>query len=151
MTVLVSVSATPNQTLLFRTGPNTKYVEMYTMPQSTPITALEYEEGNGVTWVLVEFFKDGQRVRGYTGLKRMSVQGSVPWANWDAMGTGYARGGGTVYAAPSSDAAYRATLADYAPITVLDFYDNYAYVEYTDPATGMPSRGYIKSGTVASD
>lgn len=144
------VSATLNQSMALRTGPNTKYVEMYTLPQSTQITAFEYEEGNGVTWVLVEFFYQGQRVRGYTGLKRMSVHGNIPWATHPDWGTGYARGGGPVYAAPSSDAAYRATLPDYWPITVLKFEGNYCYVEYNDPATGQLSRGYY-TGYVSSD
>jgi len=51
------------------------------MPSSTELTAIEYEEGNGVTWVLVEFMRDGQLDRAYTGLKRMTVHGDILWAD----------------------------------------------------------------------
>ena len=136
------VSATPNQKLSLRTGPNTKYVELYTLPQSTPITAYEYEEGNGVTWVLVEFFYQGQRVRGYTGLKRMSVHGSIPWADGGTGCSVYQ--GGTVYAAPSYDAAYRGKVNSGERVTLLGYENGYAYIEFYDGANGALSRGYIE-------
>ena len=136
------VSATPNQSLAFRTGPNTKYVELYTLPQSTRITAYEYENGNGVTWVLVEFTYEGQTVRGYTGLKRMSVNGSIPWADhiYASAWPGYTA---TVYAAPSFSAAYRGTVYPEDRVTLLDYDGDFAYIEFYDYANGAPSRGYV--------
>ena len=67
--------AIPNQRLAFRTGPSTDYVEVFTLPQSTDINAVEYESGSGVTWVLVEFTYNGEDYSAYTGLKRLTVNG----------------------------------------------------------------------------
>lgn len=136
------VSATLNQKMALRTGPNTKYVELYTVPQSTQITAYEYEEGNGVTWVLVEFFYQGQRVRGYTGLKRMTVHGSIPWADAGVSCSVYS--GGSVYAAPSYDAAYRGKVNTGERVTLLGYDNGYAFIEFYDGANGALSRGYIE-------
>jgi len=143
------VPATLNQKMALRTGPNTKYVELYTVPQSTQITAYEYEEGNGVTWVLVEFFYQGQRVRGYTGLKRMSVHGNIPWATpgepWVVFD------GGTVYAAPSYDAAYRGKVNSGERVTLLGYENGYAFIEFYDGANGAPSRGYVEDWRVQTN
>lgn len=139
-----SVPATPNQNLAFRTGPNTKYVELYTLPKSTSIRAIEYEEGNGVTWVLVEFFNQGQRVRGYTGLKRMSVHGEIPWGS-GPIGTGINIDGCQVYGAPSADAVVRTYMDQYTGVVILGFEGGYAYVEFTDCFTGELTRGYVYS------
>ena len=143
-----SVSATPNQKLAFRTGPNTKYAELYSLPQSTAIRAIEYEEGNGVTWVLVEYTYKGSRCRAYTGLKRMTVHGTIPWA--DHIGTdAYLTAGADVYAAPSYDAAYRSYVARGTRVTLLRYEGGYAFIEFSDG--GTPSRGYVDSGYIGTD
>ena len=111
-----SVPATPNQKLAFRTGPNTKYVELYSLPQSTSIRAIEYEEGNGVTWVLVEFEYAGSRVRAYTGLKRMSLSGYVPYAQHDSLNRRLQMTA-DVYAAPDMNATVRARLSEGSTVT----------------------------------
>ena len=134
------VLAIPNQKLALRTGPNTVYTELYMLPQSTSIIAYEYEEGNGVTWVLIEYTYQGQRCRGYTGLKRMSVQGSIPWAN-HYYSSFYVDSYTTVYAAPYADAGYRGQLSSGTYVTLLDYEGDYAYIEYYD--AGTPARGYI--------
>jgi len=140
---LAAAPATPNQKLALRTGPNTKYVELFTLPQSTEITAIEYEEGNGVTWVLVEFDYKGQRMRGYTGLKRMTVHGDIPWADhaWSSVETIAAA---DVYAAPAYDAALRGDIGYMEWVQLLRFDGDFVYIEYTDGATGDPSRGWIE-------
>ena len=135
-------AATPNQKLALRTGPNTAYTELYMLPQSTDITAYEYEEGNGVTWVLIEYFYQGHRCRGYTGLKRMSVHGDIPWANHYNT-TVYTRYAATVYAAPAEDAGYRGRLAAGEAVTLLDYENGCAYVEYYDGGAGAWARGYV--------
>ena len=140
LSAAASVPATPNQRLAFRTGPNTAYVELYTLPESTEIRAIEYEEGNGVTWVFVEFTYNRQLCRAYTGLKRMTVHGNIPWANHiDA--TCWVGEGGTVYAAPSDRAAYRGYVSSGECITLLDYEGDYAYIEFYDG--GTISRGYV--------
>lgn len=141
-----AVSATPNQELAFRTGPNTAFVWLYHKPQSTPITAYEYESGNDVTWVLVEFQHEGFWVRGYTGLKRMSVNGNIPWANhrWIQFMPTYTT---TVWSAPRTPAMSRGTLTTSDTVSLLEFVENgYAFVEFM--TGGERNRGYIDMNAV---
>ena len=139
---LAGVSATPNQKLFFRTGPNTKYYAIGNMPQSTALTAIEYESGNGVTWVLVEYTRDGRRERAYTGLKRMSVNGEIPWADHLEIGT-YATASCSVYGGPGIDYTMRAGLQSGDSVTLLRIDDGFMYIEFTDHTTGEPSRGWV--------
>lgn len=139
---LAAAPATLNQKMALRTGPSTAYAEMFTLPQSTEITAIEFEEGNGVTWVLVEFEYKGQRMRGYTGLKRMTVHGEIPWADHFWMSE-QCIAGGEIYAAPSPYAAVRGELTYMEDVMLLGFDGDYVYIEYTDSSTGMPSRGWV--------
>lgn len=135
-----AVSAIPNQKLSFRTGPGTKYVEWYTVPQSTEIIAFEYESSS-VTWVLVELMYNGERVRAYTGLKRMTVNGDIPWADhlYQPIQTICAA---DVYAAPTADAAYRDSLDYMQTVSLLRWDGSYAFVEYTTPS-GALNRGWV--------
>ena len=139
---LYGVSATPTQDLALRTGPNTAYVWFDMMPRSTPIVAYEYEEGNSVTWVLVEFTYDGLRCRGYTGLKRMWVNGNIPWADhlyrYETL-----RQGCVVLAAPGEDACYRGWLEAGSGVTLLEYDGDYAFVEFYDASQQASSRGYV--------
>lgn len=137
-----SVRAVPNQSLGLRTGPNTRYAWLSTMPESTDIAAYEYEEGNDVTWVLVEYTYRGEVYRGYTGLKRMTVLGSVPWASHLYIGA-WANRDCSVLAAPTSRGAWRADLAESDYVTVLDYENGYAYVEFYDRLEEADSRGYV--------
>ncbi|MGI6688173.1 MAG: hypothetical protein ACOX6Y_07455 [Christensenellales bacterium] len=75
-----SYSYTPaslNQRMATRSGPGTQYTEeLGTLPQSTQITLIEYVT-TGVPWGLVEFYKNGMKVRAYTGMKRINAYGPV--------------------------------------------------------------------------
>ena len=144
---VAEVPATPNQKLSFRTGPNTKYLEMFTVSQNTEITAIEYEEGNDVTWVLVEFMHKGQRMQGYTGLKRMTVHGEIPWAS-HLYETAEAICQADIWAAPARDAAVRGLMEAGDEVSVLRFEDGYAFIEYMDEASGEPSRGWVEDWTL---
>ena len=135
------VSVWPNQKLALRTGPNTKYVWLYHLPQSTQVTAVELEEGNGVTWVLLEYRYNGEVVRGYTGLKRVDG-GNIPWANHIGSTETIARAG-SVLAAPAHNAAYRGKVDKYESVTLLDYENGYAFIEFYDAQNGAYSRGYI--------
>ncbi|MBQ6595165.1 MAG: hypothetical protein IJH78_05835 [Clostridia bacterium] len=145
---LASAYAVPNQRLALRTGPNTAYVWLYTLPETTAITAYEYEQGNGVTWVLVEFTYKNQVCRGYTGLKRMTVNGNIPWASHldQASWTGE---NCTVLAAPSSRAGYRGQLAQGSQVTILGYENGYAFIEFYDTSAGANSRGYLETRYLA--
>ena len=141
-------SATPNQKLAFRTGPNTSYPDLFTLPQSTEIIAYEYEEGNGVTWVLVEFEFEGRPCRGYTGLKRMQVHGDIPWANhlYEPAWVNYDC---NVLSAPAHNAGYRGYIDAGEQVTVLCYESGYAHIEFYDNAARMYSRGYVPINAVS--
>lgn len=151
--IYYGVPAYPNQELHLRTGPNTAYSEIGIMPQSTDLTALQYEEGNGVMWVLVEYWGDYGWVRGYTGLKRMDVDGRIPEANFDRA-DGITWDACMVYSAPYADAELRTVLDMYTDITMLNnrdgylYVDGYTYIEYVDPFTGELSRGYADNSCI---
>lgn len=136
------VRATPTDKLSFRTGPNTRYVELFTLPQSTEITAIEQAEGNGVTWVLVEFYYDGSYQRAYTGLKRMTLHGDVPWES-DYHSNAIVYGPCTVSAAPRSNSARRGRIGEVELVTLLGSENGYDYVEFYDAENGALSRGWI--------
>ena len=138
----LAVTATPNQRLFFRTGPTTSYVGIGHMPQSTALTAIEYEQGSGVTWVLCEYTRDGYLERAYTGLKRMTVNGSIPWADHLNISTTISSAA-SVYGGPGTYYIYRASLYSGAYVTLLRYDGDYAYIEFIDPPTGEPSRGWV--------
>jgi len=69
--------ATLNQNMATRTGPNTKYTEPGSFPQSTAITVFYQTSGNGVMWGMVEFKRNGEWYRLYTGMKRIDAS-NVP-------------------------------------------------------------------------
>ena len=140
---LAAAVAIPNQKLALRTGPNTRYAWLDTRPKSTDIIAYEYEEGNDVTWVLVQYELKGKLYRGYTGLKRMSVRGDIPWANHFYYGT-TANCDCTVLAAPSPKGAYRASLLEGDWVSVLEYEDDYAFIEFYDRDERRDSRGYVE-------
>lgn len=166
-----SATATPIQRLSFRSGPNTRYSELFTLPQSTVITPLAYEEGNGVTWVLCEFVFEGKVWRGYTGLKRMKVNGKLPWAT-NLYGSGCILNDVAVYTAPNVNAKECGVLREgdfvaylqlsypcdqpdcetcmfYAEYDYLQCPVGYAFVEYLDLNTQQPARGWISLNALA--
>ena len=132
--------AWPNQKLHFRTGPNTAYTDLYVLPQSTQVYAIEYEEGNDVTWVLCEFESQGRRVRGYTGLKRFTLDRSLSWASHYNLERRVVNDG-EVYAAPDDTSQVRARVRAGDRVTFLDFEGDYCFIEYR--RSGERERGYV--------
>ncbi len=105
------VSATLNQKLSARSGPSTKYTEEGTYPENTSIKLVEKVFDGNIYWGMVEFYKNGEKYRVYTGMKRIDTKGSVHDATqrdyrgatlaWDSTayygpGYDYARRKGTV-------------------------------------------------------
>jgi hypothetical protein len=70
-------SATLNQEMATRSGPNTKYTYPGAFPKSTAITVYYQTSGNGVMWGMVEFKRNGEWYRLYTGMKRIDAS-NVP-------------------------------------------------------------------------
>ena len=132
--------AVPNQQLHFRTGPNTAFTDLYVLPKSTPIVAIELEEGNDVTWVLCDFEYKGSRVRGYTGLKRMEISGGISWANHARLERRLVRDA-EVFASPDLSSTVRAQLSSGATVTFLEFEGSYCFIEYRRGS--QRERGYV--------
>ncbi len=91
-----------NQRMATRSGPGTQYTEdLGTLPQSTPITVVEYVTTRGTPWGMVEFYKNNMKYRAYTGMKRIDAYGPValgtldyyemilPWSAVARYGPGY--------------------------------------------------------------
>ena len=139
---LEGVTAIPTKRLALRGCPDNDTVWLGHEPQTTEITAYEYEEGNGVTWVLVEYWKEGQCYRGYTGLKRMTVCGDIPWADHlnESVQANYKT---TILAAPNPKGAYRGQLKRGENVTLLEYDGDYAFIEFYDSSDGRYNRGYV--------
>lgn len=132
--------AWPNQKLHFRTGPNTAFTDLYTLPKSTQVYAIELEEGNDVTWVLCEFEYQGRRVRGYTGLKRFTLERSIPWASHAWLERRVVNDS-DIYAAPDDTSAVRSSVRAGDTLTFLSFEGDFCLVEYR--RKGQRERGYV--------
>lgn len=75
--------ASLNQRMSTRSGPGTQYTEeLGTLPQDTQIMLVE-SVTTGVPWGLVEFYRNGVKVRAYTGMKRINAYGPVAQGTLD--------------------------------------------------------------------
>lgn len=138
--------AFPNQQLSFRTGPNTRYTELFTLPQSTYIRPIEAEEGNGVTWILCEFDYKGKTYYGYTGLKRMEIVGDLYYADHAYINC-LVRQATSVYSAPYSGAIVGKVRA-LEMVNLLKVEGSSVYIEFYDGTNKAPSRGWIPSSMI---
>lgn len=74
---LIPIEATATQKLALRTGPGTKYEEIFTLPVSgvRDLQVMEQEKGGTVMWAMLDFDSDYGRYRAYTGMKRIDAKG----------------------------------------------------------------------------
>ena len=82
--MLEPVDAAPNQKLALRSGPGTKYTEIFTISPAAIDNFAVYEQvkGGSVMWGMVEFDSGYGRYRVYTGMKRIDARGNaVPVGN----------------------------------------------------------------------
>lgn len=136
------VRAAANQELHFRTGPNTAYTDLYVLPESTPIVAIEFEEGNDVTWVLCDFEYRGSRVRGYTGLRRMSLESAdIDYAHHTRLQRSLVYDA-DVFSSPDLTSSVRTRLSAGTTVTFLEFEGAYCFIEYKRGS--QLERGYVR-------
>ena len=132
-----------NQKLSFRTGPNTRYVEMFTMPQSTHVEVVSMEMGNDVIWVLCHFEYNGHIYYGYTGLKRFDISADeLYWSDFSYLGM-YTLCDTSVYSAPYDEGTRRGRLITNEMVCVLGVDGDYAFIEFYDAENEAPSRGWV--------
>lgn len=135
--------ATANQKLSFRTGPNTSYAEMFTVPQSTYVEVISKESGNGVIWVLCSFEYNGNVYYGYTGLKRFDLSPDMLlWSDFRYWGM-YALCDINIYSAPYGEGVQCGKLITNEMVNVLGMDGDYAFIEFYDAENKAPSRGWV--------
>ena len=69
----------PNQNISTRSGPGTKYTEPGTFSKNYDYTVYYQTQGNSVNWGYVEFEGNSGKIRAYTGVKRFSSDGYLPY------------------------------------------------------------------------
>ena len=71
----------PNQNISTRSGPGTQYTEPGTFSANYAYTVYYQTTGGSVNWGYVEFPLNGKKIRAYTGVKRFSTSGYLPYDN----------------------------------------------------------------------
>ena len=82
--ILEEFEAMPNQKLALRSGPGTKYSEIFTVTPSAieNFVIFQREKGGSTMWGMIEFDSNYGRYRVYTGMKRIDTDESlVPIGN----------------------------------------------------------------------
>ncbi len=138
----LAATATPTGKLPFRTGPNGKYVELYSLPQETKVTPLEYEETGNNLWILLEYTRNGKLERAYTTAWRMTIVGDVPWASHLNIASTIAQSA-TVYSGPGYDYCTRTNIDAGQDITILEYDGEFVFIEFYDNRNGAPTRGWV--------
>lgn len=140
---LTPIAASLNQKMALRSGPGTKYTELGTYPQSTPIVVYEQEIGGSVSWAMLEFRGEGGLIRAYTGMKRIDSDKTIPWANTVTFDAKLAfdatprRGPGEEYA------SLNRTLRAGAKIVVYHAELGYVMADFTFPGDEQMTRAWI--------
>lgn len=74
-----AVECTAIQSVSTRSGPNTAYNEPGTFSRDLTYKLYYQTEGNGVSWGYFEFENNGKKYRLYSGMKRVTNTGYVPY------------------------------------------------------------------------
>ena len=100
---LEPLEARPNQKLALRSGPGTKYSEVFSIAASgvTDFAIYQQEKGGSAMWGMIEFDSRHGRYRVYTGMKRIDTDKSlVPMGNTEGVLCAVGRDGVRAYYGP---------------------------------------------------
>ena len=129
-----------------RTGPGTRYDEPGTFFKnnwsSTSVRVLSraWDSQNDIWWVQVEFGSGRQKIRAYTGLKRVDIDISHIPDEHD-MGTATMVRSATAYWGPGTDyVSSKYDIPSGAAVTICDVEAGYAQVEFYDSRVPNPRR-----------
>jgi len=128
----LATSAVLNQRMATRSGPGTQHTEeLGTLPQDTSITLIHYvQDKNNVPWGLVEFSRNNQLYRAYTGMKRIDTSYTVPLGS-DTYYTRTLSRSYTAYYGPGTAYATRGAKAPQgASVRVYDNVNGYFLCDY---------------------
>ncbi|MDO5378376.1 MAG: hypothetical protein Q4G52_08580 [Clostridia bacterium] len=158
---LERVEASPNQKVALRTGPGTKYTEVFTLSQGQmrDFAILEQEKGGSVMWGMIEFDSDYGRYRAYTGMKRIDTKTSdVPYGNKEGEVYTIGKGGAHAYHGPGKDyVKMEKTVPEGTEITVYHEEQGYVLADYVlpdaepqqrDKELPQVTRGWIRASAV---
>ncbi len=129
-----------------RTGPGTLYDEPGTFfnnnwpSTSVRVLSRAWDSRNDIWWVQVEFGSGTQKIRAYTGLKRVDVDiDRVP--NEYSQGTATMIRSSTAYWGPGTDyASSKYNIPSGTAVTIYDIEAGYAQVEFSDSRISNPLR-----------
>lgn len=109
---LEALEANPNQKLALRTGPGTKYSEVFSIAAGSveDFVVFQQEKGGSAIWGMVEFTCRYGRYRAYTGMKRMDTSADVPLGNVDGYVCHIGREDTAAYFGPGKDYVRHETL-----------------------------------------
>lgn len=100
---LEPIEAKPNQKLALRSGPGTKYSEIFSIAAAsvTDFAIYQQEKGGSAMWGMIEFDSRYGRYRVYTGMKRIDTDASlVPMGNIEGVVCAVGREGARAYYGP---------------------------------------------------
>lgn len=158
---LARIEASPNQKVALRTGPGTRYSEVFTLAQGQmrDFAILEQEKGGSVMWGMIEFDSDYGRYRAYTGMKRIDTKtGEVPYGNREGETYRIKKDAAHAYHGPGKDyVKMEGTLPEGTEITVYHEEQGYVLADYIlpdaepqqrDKELPQVTRGWIEVGAI---
>lgn len=100
---LEPIAAKPNQKLALRSGPGTKYSEIFSIAAASveDFAIYQQEKGGSAMWGMIEFDSRYGRYRVYTGMKRIDTDTDlVPIGNREGVLCAVSRSGARAYYGP---------------------------------------------------
>ncbi len=129
-----------------RSGPSTLYDEPGTFfssnwsSASVRVLSRAWDSRNDIWWVQVEFGAGNQKIRAYTGLKRVDVNINI-LPDETSQGTAKMVRSATAYWGPGTDyAASKYDIPSGVSVTIYDIEAGYAQVEFSDNRISNPLR-----------
>ncbi len=131
----VPIEAKANQKLALRTGPGTKYEEIFTLPIESvrDLHVMEQEKGGTVMWAMLDFESDYGRYRAYTGMKRIDAK-AVPKAEREGTTCRVGREDVYAYYGPGKDyVRFEEKIPAHTEVTVYHEEAGYVMADYIMP------------------
>lgn len=148
VSAMAAAPAAASQELTLHAAPGSS--ALFTVPENTSMIAINRETIGNTEWVLVETLQDSLPVRGYVEAEKIACSAELPV--FSGSGTSSSVIFATeVYAAPAENAPSRGVMPYMTRVTVLGFDDAYVFVQYDDPVTGAPARGWMNRWTLSID
>lgn len=134
------------QRLAFRTGPGTKYTELFSLDPARMynLFVLQQEEGGTVYWGMVEFKCYKGLYRAYTGLHDLEVDGiDVPAANQEGVYAYVSGVNAAAYAGPGQEyVCYDWAVPSWTDLTIYHEENGYVLADFVLPGAELQPYSY---------